>query len=701
MSSNRTLSRVLCTVIVLGLGWTSMASRAHAAQSESSIDPSEGAVLWRWIGKMNGGSGSCPQPHADLGAGWATRALFSTSSIGRCPDLASFCVWEYSGSDPIPKNDPDNPNNPSKVLICLDELDGTYESTPSAAQRDPMICSVAALSDAEPDAMVLAPAGGVLSSLQWSKLEQRFFEQAGKIDLPIYPTGPPEPPEVWWTLVDTSPTTGDNPLGLSESSPHGATLALFARHLLCGSANGTYPNDCVARIRSRLALAYTSFDPYDPNQSSRSQDQGGYFGLIGELAEAIGMEVDAWSDAGAEWLVMNLSIAWDRLYGGALPVAEMPPTVEAVYRMLECTACQDKILVLGAAGNVIDLHAANDFSRPMMPAAWTQHSTPDPLPADGSCKRSAPLLYAVGGFDALRQPLANALEEGIPEFVAYGDHTVVDMGWGEETATLTGSSSSTLVVSATAAAVAYYALPELPPTEIMEKIYDAGDPTSRDADFYRFSSGSPPCPTCPTCPPCPKASYVSLCESVHSVCQGGCPVSFESSCPPRPSSLFNFSCANLRDLTSLIDDAATFPLLYSSPSPCDSVCQDDLPLYSITPAMPNPCPRRQLHGAARRPATHPQPQSNLCPSCPYARNTGTFYGEIKAASGVLVKDATLHLDCGGPGLNSYRVSFSPLWDGVTFEMGGLPPNCTSALFSYTTTQGSSTVPILIGIGPSQ
>lgn len=674
---NRTLT---AAAVALGIA---VAGQAPASVSaETALDPAQGAVLWRWIGVLDDGATACPPPPGELGPGWRGGPLFPEAELAQCPELGRFCVWEYDGGA--------GPVSPTDAL-CLDEIDGRYEL--GKEQRNVMLCRLPAVADAEPDAMVLAPAGGALHAKLWPELEKRFWEQAGRTALPAHPG---TAPEVWLTLLDTSPQT-PHPT-LADSSPHGESLAHFARSLVCDPGSGT---GCVADVRTRLALAYKSFDRDDPNASVRDPVQGGFFGLLSELAETVVTELVDWRNTGADRLVLNLSVAWDRLYGGATPVETMPPAVLAVYRALECAACLD-VVTVAAAGNLADLHAGNDFRAPMLPAAWTKRAT---APAPG-CDRPRPLLYAAGGFDARRRPLANALEDGIPELVAYGDHAAIGTGLTRPTATLTGSSTATLVVSATAAAVAYYA-PASPVADVMATVYAAGEPISGPADFCTVSAGGADPQTCPS------SRYVSLCESVHLAYTGS---SLLAPCAPRPS--------RRPDLSGLSPVPAGAPTLdvgvacrscWQDPRPCWTLCGADLPLFSLASSGFDFCPRRRLHALARKPGAHPQPQSNLCPDCiyddPSAKTGGagaTFYGEIEATAGEELQNPILHLRCGKKQRNYHLSTLSPLRAGDTFVVEGLPKGCEDAMLTYTVHPfpatgpplGSSTVPILVATGSS-
>lgn len=656
MRSKRTFRKVLYVAVV---SWIATAGQGFAATADPPIDPAEAEVLWRWIGVMNA-AGNCPAS-ASLGPKWTVEPLFDVQNPAfDCPELATFCVWEYDGSA-------------GDVLLqdvqCLDEMDGAYDFT-TQGSREYLQCDEGLMAALDPDLMALAPAG-VLGTAQAPALEHAFLTQTGRIPLPAYPQADPE---VWLTLFDTSPNGADG--SIPESSPHGATLRRMARKHLCDPLNGGPPGDCVAEVRTRLALAYTSFDPADPGDSVRDEVHGGHVGLVSELAEALVEELGDWAGAGADRLVMNLSVAWNRNYGGTTPVGQMPAGVQAVYRALECASCQDAVVV-AAAGNESDLHAGNDLGQPMLPAAWTSFESL-------ACTGRPRLVYAAGGFDVTRRPLSNALASGMPELGAYSDHAVLTSGLPMPTPPLTGSSVSALVVSAAAAAVEYYA-PGLNAEGVMAQVYGTGEITSVDADICGTLTGS-----------CPKVSYVSVCESAHGACQGGCPVNLPD-CPPRSGARPVFWASDLSALVDATSDTFGFSLF---PLPgCAAVCLDDLPLAAPGFPVNPPCPRRQHHARSRRPGTHPQPEVPLCPSCLYDTAGGTLYAELEAGQNVDVESPTLHLMCSGlPSTHQVPISVNTL--GAT-TLTGLPTGCTSAAFSSDLYEnsvllGSSTVPVLIG-----
>ncbi len=627
--------------IVTGIGCILSVGGGRAVSTDPPLDPKDANVYWRWIRI----GPNCPLPPA----GWTMRPLFPPSSIpGSCPKLNEFCLYEK----PVGSVDP---------------------------EPDPEILGASA----GPDLMALAPAGGILSSDEIATLERHFEEQMGKIAALPDHTGGRSLPEVRLTIVDTSPDTAVR-TGRPESSPHGESLISFAKRLLCNSNDG----DCKVGVGTRLALAYKFIDPENQENSIRDDLNGGYVGLISELAEALIHEL-RWKNSSGDHLVLNLSLAWDRIYGGSEPqVDDMPAPVQAVYRALECVACQGA-MVVAAAGNFSDVHPSNTHAGPLFPAAWTER-------AAGLCANT-PLLYAAGGVDVARRPLTSSLPDGKPEFAVYSDHAIItDPETATETAILSGTSVAALGLSVTAAAVAYYA-PDLSTQQVFDIIYQEGEQTGMTADFCHSSSDS-----------CPGVRYVSLCEAVRAACQGDQGKCLQTpECSIRSNQFVQYSGVPSGNFTHLVDGSNL--TVYESFSP-PGACGSDLPVFA-TSSPENPCPRWQYHGLPRKSGTHPQPQSDKCPTCIYekgsAQNSGTFYGEITLSDDEYLEDLTLILSsCAvvNPPYPPYHPYFfqpiqGPLNNCDTIKLSDLP-TCDSAALSYTLYSeskrlGSMTVPILV------
>ena len=331
---------------------------------------------------------------------------------------------------------------------------------------------------------------GDLSDLVWDDLEDRFRHAAGRPPLEVIANHSRPRLTIIDTAADRDDSVGNGVGGFDHTgnSPHGYSLARMAKDLLCTTEDGEAPeNDqgCVAEISTRLALSYLDFDAADPDASPRDFQNGGFVGTISELAETIQRAVDETGRDSDGRPILNLSVAWHPRFGGAFETpTEMPPAVLAVYRALQHASCRGAIAV-AAAGN--DSGGPGEDAGPLLPGGWERRPAPrldecsallDPqVPNEEDFADSEsyhPLVWAVGGVDHAGAILSNARDEGMPPMVAYGAQGVVA---GHDpsipTATLTGSSVSSLVVAATAAAVVHIA-PTLPPTEVMKLVWASG-----------------------------------------------------------------------------------------------------------------------------------------------------------------------------------------------------------------------------------
>jgi len=618
---------------------------------EPDLDPAAAETPWRWIGVLADPADPCPGPGDP---DWSVSPLFPASLALVHPELKRFCVYRHTGPGPA---DP-----------------GTLLPPPGLAQL-------------EPDRMAVTPVAE-LGEVLWRQLESKLDEMLGRVPLEVDPSAP----RVRLALLDTSPTTGTNPGGLRESSPHGATLRRLAERLLC------HPGGCVADVTTRLALAYTGFEPGSGYPGARDEVRGGHFGTVGELAEAIGDELAAWLAEGTPRrpLVVNLSVAWDPVYGGdpGGSPATLPPDVQAVYRAIEAASCQGAVVV-AAAGNLTDRRGDGDG--PMLPAAWTA----EPLDAPGCPHAGEPMLVAAGGVRADGEPLANARPGGAPRLAAYGDHAVLEdpEDPGRPTATLTGSSVAAVAVSATAAAVAYYR-PELSAPELSAALAGSGRELARAADF------------CLDGPPCDAVRYLSLCAAVGAACAGG-----EGRCPPAlpvcPTRRFAPPELALAGLDPAADRLFREELTESYPP--TEVCGDELPLHRPGHRPVDPCPHRQRYGPGPRPWTRPQPNEDPCPNCLVIKDdpkpkrrpgrgpreggleppvTGRLHLRLDPDFPGALTDPMLTVRC-GDSVRSYNLTV--VGELTTLELADLPiGGCDAATLSFTRDgTGSLTVPLLV------
>ena len=409
--------------------------------------PDSAFSQWRHIGLKSVIDGPCPDP----GRPWAVRHLFGLDAVdwGSVPErLRPFCVYQLIPSGPVSSTD-------------LSFFTGL------------------SLSRRAQDAMALTLQGGLVDALR-PPLEARFLDQA-KADLSLAMTAAP-PTRL--AVLDTSPDPGDNPGMEPETSRHGATLQRLAKAMVCPAQK-----PCLAEVIPRLSLAYISFDPWDRKASRRDTTHGGFLGLLGDLAEALYLEVEAWREEPFERpLVINLSLGWDGdLFGGLEEsVSMMSPAVQAVYQALEYAACKGAVVV-AAAGNYDALRGVTPG--PLLPAAWERR----PRSCQTAGSRYQPLVFAAAGIRADGTPLPNARPLSSPPLAAYADHATVSAGSGQATAVLTGSSVASVVVASSAAAL-WHHMKDLEGPQVMDRLHQSGNGLAQEVDFACVVESGEGCP---------------------------------------------------------------------------------------------------------------------------------------------------------------------------------------------------------------
>lgn len=633
-----------CLVLALGLPATAFPGTSGGTPVDPPFDPADAETLWRWVGIRAGTLTSCPAP-LPPSSPWQVDPAFT--GTGSAPGLDLFCVYTYRGPGTVTD------------LSHVTSLVGN------------------GLLAAAPDRMVVTGLAEPLRDALWPVLAGELDRQVGRVSLPLAAGAS----GARLVLIDTSPTTGMNPNGLPETSPHGATLLRFARHLLCASED-----DCVAELATGLALGYKDFE--GNSLVDRDEEAGGYFGTLSELAQAIWLAAEPGVESGRRQ-VLNLSVAWDGIFGGLEPEVElMPPDVQAVFQAIRAAACSGAVVV-AAAGNLADELGPTDG--PLLPAAWARRSDPSGDFCAGEAPPTPQLLYAAGGVDSLGEPLTNARPGSATELAAYADHAVVaDPQTGEPTEVLTGSSVAALVVSATVAAATYYR-PDLTGPELMEAIYAAGEPLGRTAEI------------CHDGPPCPGVSHVSLCRTVALLCLdpslGSCPPA-PPACPPRS---LQAPVLGTVDLSAFFDPNGTALTPVDGTSitvPLDTpFCGSHEPLIRSDAPPVDPCPHRQHHGLTRRPWCNPQPGSDPCPHCTLFPDTGTLLMQIAPDFEGTLSDPTLVL-CPWS-LSSTALSLGSGLDlepGSRISVTGLPTgslSCSSAQISFTVTGANGATSIAL------
>jgi len=520
------------------------------------LETAKACADWRWIGISRPGV-PCP----DI-PGWTMRPLFPQVGPAAPRSEESCAAREPEQGDLRAAKESEKVPGPDVIRelsrFCVYEAADRWPGRPLAPPA-----RSAELVRLDQDCAALATSGTADPGAK--REESSYHDFMAESGLPAQPFKIVNPHGVRLAFLDTQPTSEELPKWQGRS-PHGFALAYIGRRLVCEGEQG---ESCAARITTRLALPIIDFNPKSLKLTRRDLRRGGYLGMQSDLAEAIRSEVDAWWTerrlGGSErHLVLNLSLAWDgRLFGGLGEdqIAEIQAGTQAVYRVLQYAAGFDA-LVLAAAGNA-QVEPCVSYG-PLLPAAWEAGSVREEI-----CREHGrPLLYAVGGLQAGDSALGNARPGGMPRRAAYAENAVVrcplPSGY---TATLTGTSVGTAVVSSIAAVV-WSAFPEKSAAEVMEILDRSGEQLSMPADFWFGASANPAAPR-------PHVHKLSLCAALEQACaQAGpdCRLRLQLRCDPMPQRA-------------------------SSAVP--------------RPADPSAWPRESC-----QPWLYPQPESLPCPGCP-------------------------------------------------------------------------------------
>lgn len=547
-------------------------------------------VKTRWIGVTKPWIRECPA--SDLASGWKVRPLFplpekskELQRSARQAGLTRFCVVEYTGTE-------EDPKLPRRLTLRL--------------------------SRAEHDSIALTTSAEVLKGMTAEPFFQRFAAHVGRPESFHLADAPGQ--RVRLAFLDTQPTGVGIPSRPGEGQPplksdHGYSLTQIAGYL-----EGLEPEDFATdrripsittraaadpgalQVTSQLALRGPEPEPervlpdgvrkeeLDPSLESGA---GGVVGSFNSLNSAIWNEVTDWQEnlgtpGKPQHLVLNLSIGWDgEKFGGWEKVSKMTPTIQAVYTALKFAADQGA-LVIAAAGN--DRPCPKPTQQPLLPAGWQslglKHHHPSP-----------PFVYAVSGVDGRDRPLVNTRIKGEAPLVAYGDHVVVpDLHDGDlYTATLTGTSVASAVVS-TVAALVWSHRSDLTPAELMQLLADSGQPLGRKPDF-----------------PAPTSQHVrriSLCPALVAACPecaGPCG-SYHASVPASiEDTLVAFPAEHTMDGATLTQRLA------------EDRCRLR-PIFFAPPREPvHPCPAEKLPNLVDQPWVGTQPGVDPCPNCTVTR----------------------------------------------------------------------------------
>jgi hypothetical protein len=205
----------------------------------------------------------------------------------------------------------------------------------------------------------------------------------------------------------------------------------------------------------------------------------------------------------------------------------------------------------------------------------------------------------------------------------------------DPTPILTGSSVSTLVASAAAAAV-WNTLPWLSADEVMDYLYLGGEDLRRTADYCLFDGDD----ICAQSGSLPGVRRASVCTALQAACLDNPSLCLAPQCalwPSLPSSSPNLGLPQVSDIraSSIVQPYVNIPACAGQ-----SVFYDPL----LGPA-PDPCPNEQYHGLLANPWVNTQPASAPCPTCIFFRGQGRLYLEIDSEFSGFVSNPALSF-CG-------------------------------------------------------
>ncbi|MCG8462131.1 MAG: S8/S53 family peptidase [Holophagales bacterium] len=398
-------------------------------------------------------------------------------------------------------------------------------------------------------------------------------------------------------ILDTAPT-GSLDRATPAFSPHGDTLMRMAQRLLCRGRAAAGETDCAARITSRLTLPWQTFVPTSKSSSVRDEARGGSVGLISDLATAIIDEVDAWKRESEPSgrrppLVINLSVGWDGELFGGYGGHQPSPAVDAVRQALR-HASREGALVIGAAGN--RRWGPESETRAVLPAGWEADREPISAGARRPGETGGPAIHAVGGLRPGHHPLVNSRPGATwARLMAFGDHAAVTQGRSPlRTEVLTGTSVSTLVVSATAALV-WAQEPHLDAARVIERLYERGEELGVEVEIAASAAaGEEP----------GHARRVRLCQALP-----------EPGCGPAADT--DLGLPGVLDPAQPPRVSHDFGSLEAAPMRVER-CGEGFYAGGAAPAEEDPslpCPHLQLPSGQTAAGTHPQPGSDICPTC--------------------------------------------------------------------------------------
>ncbi|WP_185964547.1 S8/S53 family peptidase [Aliikangiella marina] len=506
------------------------------------------------------------------------------------------------------------------------------------------------------DCLVVGPmAAPDVASVQ----ENELIIQSGKKFLPaissdIYP--------VRIALLDTLPSANDATQNLSTHSPHGATIAAIIHKLTCEDKN----ERCYASLSSQLAMPYISVEHEGEFHVYQDVYNGGYFGSISDLAQAIRNEIISWQEQSSRSrLILNLSLGWDPESWGGInnQPKDYKADVASVYDAIEDAVCRGA-LVIAAAGN-----QGNDSThdqQPLLPARWEEIAAPSDkrcieltgeYPSDKHrAENNGSLVYSVSGIDSLGQPLKNTRPLAKSRLATFADHVTVNSAITDKEESMTGSSIATAILSSSAALV-WANRPDFSAAKVMDIIYQSADKLEYTADFYNVAVTDK------------QARRVSMCNALKEACSGGY-CNMPAACE-WPRTHANYSA------TSLFTDPINKHFMLS-----------DIPSCTINGRS---CKISQVKSGVISPWILPQPDPIPCPNCLYIKSQAELVFETSPTYSGTITQAELVVDN-----TVYTLPNFNLGDRLKIENFNLDPATHHAYISVLIDgEFRTTIPLLI------
>ncbi len=397
------------------------------------------------------------------------------------------------------------------------------------------------------DQPALSPTGAeALPADVWQSLRDLHRQRTGWV--PGLASQKPNPVRV--AVLDSAVFPYDD--DRRELYGHGRAVGRTIADLACvdpGSAQ------CAQQIRNYLTLDRVHLE------APPDRERGGYYADFQGLATQIHAALNDWvADGGAEPLVMNLSLGWDKRHvpylndfrdlrtdPGDCPRDEPALLEEVVQVALERASCLGA-LVVAAAGNEDNpgydrgpflpagweaLPAVEDPARcaSFLPPGWTRGAA-NPSPSSAAYR---PLVFAAMGAGQGHLILGNSRAEGKARLAGAGMGVVTSesrSGGPSHTMTLSGSSMAAATVSGVAAA-AWAVNRNVDSFQVMQWLYDTGFTTllyTGAVDLLDFSNADFARPGCVD-HTCRRTRSVQFCQAVSAagVALGRAPWQ----CPPR------------------------------------------------------------------------------------------------------------------------------------------------------------------------